>query len=409
MRVTLLEILRCPFCGSRLRVVENEALCRTRDVIESGVLGCDCCAFPVVGGIPVVIADDTTRSAMHALEAGRLEQALFTLLGLDEPRGHAFGTLMGRGDHATYKEAIDILSPDAEGTYFVYRFSDPTFVMAQTVLEGIGQNRGAVAGRALDLCGGSGHLSRVITGLGPTGGSALADVYFWKLWLATRFVAPSCDAVCCDANNPLPFARDTFSMVVLSDAFPYTWHKQLLADEMTRPTARDGVIVMPHLDSALGENVSAGMTLTPAAYRDLFARAEPRLFGDRALLEQAIVRGAVDLSQDVTPESLTGEPSLTLVASARADLFRKYDPVPLPPVAGKLIVNPLYRPERRHGRVTLTLSFPTADYEEEFAECKRYLAETITMPEHLSAETLGGEYESLRRRRIVIDAPLRYC
>ena len=41
MRVDTLEILRCPFCGTRLTIVENDALRRVDDRIESGVLGCE--------------------------------------------------------------------------------------------------------------------------------------------------------------------------------------------------------------------------------------------------------------------------------------------------------------------------------------------------------------------------------
>ena len=82
MHEHLLDLLRCPFCGTRLSLVENEALVRAGDRIESGVLGCECCAFPIVAGIPVLIADDLTRDAMHALEAGRRDEALFMLLGL---------------------------------------------------------------------------------------------------------------------------------------------------------------------------------------------------------------------------------------------------------------------------------------------------------------------------------------
>ena len=107
-----------------------------------------------------MIADDRTRDAMHLLEAGQGEAALFTLLGLDETRGEAFRELLTRlprqppppkatashaeasrvggsgeaakpGGHATYQEALAILCHDAEGTCFVYRFSDPTYVMAR--------------------------------------------------------------------------------------------------------------------------------------------------------------------------------------------------------------------------------------------------------------------------------------
>src|SRR3954447_2017153 len=86
MRVETLEILRCPFCGTRLAVVENDALRRVGDRIEAGVLGCECCAFPIVGGIPVLIAGDTVRGAMHLLEAGKGDAALHVLLGLEGGR-----------------------------------------------------------------------------------------------------------------------------------------------------------------------------------------------------------------------------------------------------------------------------------------------------------------------------------
>jgi uncharacterized protein YbaR (Trm112 family)/SAM-dependent methyltransferase len=408
MNINLLEILRCPFCGTRLAIVENEALDRRGDEINSGVLGCECCAFPVVDGIPVLIADDPTREAMHALEAGKREDALFTLLGLDEARGAAFRELRSRGDALTYADAIAVLSPDAEGTYFVYRFSDPTYVMAETVLEGIAQNPWALEGRVLDLCGGSGHLTRVLDGFQPAGGSVLADVFFFKLWLAKRFNAPACEAICCDANNPLPFARETFSTVVLSDAFPYIWHKRMLADEMMRLAGPRGIIVMPHLHSALGDNFSAGMTLTPAGYRDLFAPFEPRLFSDSVLFDAAVNAGAVDLSAPVAADSLAGEPSLTLVATPNAGVFRSYEPRAVPPVRGVLTVNPLYKVVQEGATRQLTLAYPTAEYEEEFGESRRYLEDRLSLPAELTPQTLGPDYESLRRRRILLDLPKKY-
>ena len=152
----------------------------------------------------------------------------------------------------TYREALGLLCNDAEGTYFLHRFTDPTFVTAEAVLRAIGQQRWPMQSRTLDLCGGSGHLTRVLTGLGPPGealvpSTVLADVYFWKLWLASRFTAPDSGPVCCDANHPLPFAPGTFSTVVLADAFPYIWHKRLLAEEMMRLADAHGVLVMPHL------------------------------------------------------------------------------------------------------------------------------------------------------------------
>ena len=49
--------------------------------------------------------------------------------------------------------------------------------------------------------------------------------------MAREYTAPGVQAVCCDANDPLPFARGLASMVMLSDAFPYIWKRRLLAEE----------------------------------------------------------------------------------------------------------------------------------------------------------------------------------
>ena len=300
MLASLLDILRCPFCGTEVSIVENDALAREGARIDAGVLGCECCAFPVVAGIPVMMADETTQRALHALEAGRGDEALFGLLGLsdDTARQERLRVLMTQ-EAATYRDALDLLCHDAAGTCFLYRFTDPTFVTAEALLRAIGRQQWPVQGRTLDLCGGSGHLTRVLSGLGPPGralvpGTVLADVYFWKLWLASRFTAPDSGPVCCDANHPLPFARGTFSTVVLADAFPYIWHKRLLAEEMMRLAGTDGVVVIPHLHSALGDNFSAGDTLTPAAYHALFEPIEPRLFSDERMFNDVIehrVRG----------------------------------------------------------------------------------------------------------------------
>ena len=122
-----------------------------------------------------------------------------------------------------------------------------------------------------------------------------------------------------------------------------------------------GTLVMPHLHSALGENVSAGMTLTPADYADLFAPLAPRLFSDRTLFDALVDDAVVDLSRHVSAEALGTEPSLTLVASRTPEVFRRHSVPPLTAVRGTLAVNPLYARARADGVTTLTLDFPTPD------------------------------------------------
>lgn len=409
----LLDLIRCPFCGGRFNLHESARISGDDGRIESGVIWCECCAFPIVAGIPVLRSDDTSRLAMQALEAGRGEDALFGLLGLDAARAEGFRALLRRGDSVTYRDAIGVLSPDPEGTYFVYRFSDPTFVMAEGLIEALAEQRSAFPGRVLDLCGGSGHLTRVLTRVNPGRTVVLADMFFWKLWLARTFTTPGAVAVCCDANQPLPFAAGTFPTVVLSDAFPYIWQKRLLAEEMMRQAGGTGTIVMPHLHSSLGWNYSAGMTLTPRSYAALFGRMEPRLFPDERLFDQVVSGSGVDLSMALSADEIGAANSFTLIASSQPDIFRRFPPRAPGPVAGQLVVNPLYRVSSVGASSVLRLTFPNAQYEEEFGESRRYLPDSLTLAGDLSgaAPTLPPalDVETLRRQRVLIDAPVRYC
>ena len=441
MLIQTLDLLRCPFCGMRLSVVENAALDRSRTRIQSGVLGCECCAFPVVAGIPILVADDATRNAMHVLEAGRRDDALHMLLGLHGARLDAFRGMTTGVDQPTYRDLLSSLCVDAEADYFLYRLSDPTCVLVEALLDALGRGAGprpggppaaanaqtagvagrsnppghaaSCTGRALDLCGGSGHLTRILLRQPFCTGAVLADVHFWKLWLAARILAPDCEPVCCDANSPLPFADDRFATVLLSDAFPYIWHKRLLAGEMQRVANGDGVIVMPHLHSAHGDNYSAGDTLSPTAYSNLFAPLRPRLFDDRILLDGVLKERVVDLANQMSPAGCGDTPSITLVATRDAELYRCHDVPDRLDATGLLAVNPLYRVEYADGVSRLTLAFPTPEYEDEFALAKRYLPETVSVDadirDAIAPAAVGPDYVELRRRRVLLDLPRHYC
>ncbi len=62
---------------------------------------------------------------------------------------------------------------------------------------------------------------------------------------------------------------------------------------------------------------------------------------------------------------------------------------------------------------SLTLTFPTPEYEAEFGECRRYLPDRITVGADLTGpilrEALGAGYKELRDRRVLIDVPVGYC
>jgi uncharacterized protein YbaR (Trm112 family)/SAM-dependent methyltransferase len=412
MLETLLEILRCPFCGCPLSPERGESLELRGEEIVNGIIFCQCSAYPIVAGIPVFTTERPAPKAREHLAAGEYEQALFTMLGLEaEERQAVFRRFVEKATNASFREGVEILCLDAEGAYFVYRFSDPTYLASQTLLRALGGDRRCFARRAIDICGGSGHLTRVLCQMAGGVETLLADAHFWKLWLAKRFIAPACQPVCCDANHPLPFARDAFSLAVCSDAFHYVWSKRLLADELARAVGQSGVIALPHLHNSLVENFSAGMPLPPEGWRNLFAELNPRVFKESDLFESALRRRPVGLSRDYSDEELRDEAALFLIATKLDGVYRVYERSDTPAVTGVLSVNPLYEVARKEGRVVMRLQFPSPDYEEEFGACKRYLPERVEINADALNDPLASSNSGLRRlieSRVLLDLPERY-
>lgn len=411
MRADTLDLLRCPYCGGRLELVTSAFHVCAGDDITDGILGCHCCVFPVVAGIPVMHLEPAAVGARGLIESGEPDRAMRRMLGLDdEARAEAFQTAAA-SPRATYRELVAALGPSFEGGYFLYRFSDPTYVVADAVVRSVGHIVLGRAGRAVDVCGGSGHLTRSLAPLSAAP-AVLADLYFAKLWLARRFVAPGCEPVCCDGNAPLPFAKRTFDLVVCSDAFHYIWTKRLLASEMMRIGRDDGAVVVTHAHNALQWNPSAGMPLPPAGYRDLFEERSPRLFAERELLAEIVSGGPLDLGRTHADAALDDDLALTVVASVRPEVFQQHALTRPAIAAGEFRLNPLYCEAAAGDRVRLRLRFPSQDYEEEYGAARLYLPEEVDVsPAALAAlpsDRLPDGLADLARRRVVLDVPRRF-
>jgi uncharacterized protein YbaR (Trm112 family) len=163
MNIELLEILRCPFCGGRLELVSSMFHRSISDQIHDGILACDCCIFPVVDGIPVLHLQPPAVQAREHVEAGRPALALRAMVGLESDVEAERFEAAASSTSSTYREIVDALGPNFEGGYFLYRFSDPTYIVANAVVRAVA---GTVLGgtrRAIDICGGSGHLTRWIS------------------------------------------------------------------------------------------------------------------------------------------------------------------------------------------------------------------------------------------------------
>ena len=414
MNVATLEILRCPYCGGRLDMLTSLFLQRDGDEIQDGILGCQCCIFAIVDGIPILHLDGRSTTARAHVEAGRPDLARRAMFNLDdEAQAERFDEVASL-DVGTYRDVVHTLGPNFEGGYFLYRFSDPTYIVADAVVRSVGGTVLKHGGRAIDLCGGSGHLTRSLLDLSSPA-PVLADLYFSKIWLARRFTAPGCEGVCCDGNAPFPFARGAFQYAMCTDAFMYIWTKRQFVCEMTRlidDSGDDRAIVIGHTHNERTWSPSHGQPLTGDGYRNLFEGIEPRLFGEAGLFANVVKGGPLDLSRRDPPDVIDADPALTIIASRNPDVFKPHRLDGSGTARGAYRVNPLYAAEQMGDRTALRLRFPNEDYEQEYGACRQYLPDEVIVSSaalaRLAEGHLAPELADLARRRVVLDLPKRY-
>lgn len=417
MRIETLELLRCPYCGGRLTLVESLFHRSTTEEIQDGILGCHCCVFPVIDGIPVLHLLPGASQAREQVQAGRPELARRTMFGLDgEAHAERFDAIAS-SDAATYRDTVEALGPNFEGGYFLYRFSDPTYIVASAVARSVAAAVLRPGQRAIDICGGSGHITRSLLDLSAAP-PVLADLYFAKVWLARRFTAPGCEPVCCDGNAPMPFARGAFGFAMCTDAFMYIWTKRQFVGELERLIDRGGVdaeagaVLIGHTHNERTWSPSHGQPLPPEGYAALFETLAPRIFGEFGLFEDVVRGGPLDLSRRDDAETLDRNPALTVIASRNPRVFTPHALAHAAAAAGELRINPLYSVQPDGERLRLRLGFPSEDYEQEYGACRQYLPEEVTLEPSalasLQAGTVGGELTELVRRKVIVDLPKRY-
>ena len=404
MRRELLDVLRCPFCGGPCEVY-GHAHRTLPEVVVHGVLGCACCAYPIVDGVPIMKTSDDLSDAIRAIERGAIDDARALVTDLPE-RDRA--TL--RAPFASFADAVTSLLPDGEGDYYVRRFGDPTFIVADGIARAVARVVGpSSAGRRfVDVCSGCGHLARTLDTLRSHDAPPVMalDASFWRLQVMRRFIAPDADAICMDANLALPLASHSASLAICNDAFSYVWSKRALSADMQRLVHPQGAVVLTHVHSMYGENATAGNTLAPSAYLALLDRPA-RLFDDARLRDERVRAQVVDLETPLTVD--VGPDVVSIVASNDPRVFAEHV-LPDPLVHGVLRVNPLYLVTADDDRLQLELSFPSAHYAEEFRAARAYLPTTLTIPRRWLERAHWNDVDvlALRRSSILLDVPESY-
>jgi SAM-dependent methyltransferase len=234
--------------------------------------------WPVVEGIPWLRAgrDVVRERAVAALDAGDAETAALVLLAdaddwWDAPPPPDM-QLRAALRATTFRDAVELLGLGRVGTYFLHRWTDPSWLAALALTAAH-----PPAGRpAVDLACGAGHLLRHLALHGHRDLIGV-DVVFAKLWLARRFVLPPgapVALVCADLTAPWPLSEPARPRhVACHDALYFLDDKAAFVAVARRHAGDGGAVLLGHCHNATHPAGRFGRPLDPDGWRALLPRA----------------------------------------------------------------------------------------------------------------------------------------
>jgi len=441
MKLSLLDLLRCPFCAGKLRMSDTSP---RAGEIEYNVLSCHCSSYPVVAGIPFLKRENPANKVIALIRAQRHHEALLTLIQPVSPalaparvkslpvigKVRKLRHLAHRMALATWRKRATELLNNAEDSstarqffelywgkksenfnYHAFRFGQPRHLVALSFATLIRDVNKPI----LDLACGCGHITRALTHQAVGQTVVGVDDLFFGLYIAKHLIAPGAEFVCCSAEHSLPSANGAFAVAFCSDAFHYITNKAACIRELKRLIAKDGTIFLVWVHNALFRRPYDGQPLPPEGYDALLDGFPHRLVDDRIVLKRYLEKQGSALAKCTDVASVAQAPLLSLVASHRTEVFQDYGPfAQWPHGQGRLALNPLYTvtPDNGHDSFRLNRSYPSAFFKEEHAESAEYLPEHLETSAALFDDLEHGritpEIESLIDRAVVLDIPERF-
>ncbi len=401
---------------------------------------CYCSSFPVVAGIPIIQKGKNIDNIVSLIKAGQNLEALLTLMPLRDfsipPIFRIFALLPGRVyswfnkmlyekaskewhkkssllliDQKTKTTACDLLKFYMHNKehyyYFAFRFGQPRHLVAlsfATLIQRPGKP-------VLDLSCGCGHITRNLVYRAKDSQVIGIDRFFLGLYIAKKWIAPEAEYVCCPSDTALPFPDGLFSAIMCSDAFHYFINKAAAVNELKRLIQNEGHILLAWVRNA--RESSDGSPLPPEGYQNLVADMPHRLVSDREILSRYLKGQGPPLAQATDIKYFHREPTLSIVASYKPEIFRNYGAFDeWPHAKGWLRLNPLYIQEEGDASHIFIRRFPSRSYEEEHSESKNYLPERIEIYPKLLNDLENGEFtsdmENLIKQCVLLDIPDMY-
>ena len=360
--------LTCPVDASPLdlTVLERDAQGRPK----TGLLLGQRRLYPLILGIPRLIADDTRGPLVAMLQRGefdaaadlalswpdknllnRVQRKLSKLLLRVGPRlkmTQKIAALLstGRSLRETGGTVEDMLHNLESGIFvdwLLHRFSARTFKPLMTLSSLLRPND-----LVLDVGGGFGHGAWVLSNHVPTEQIVMVDSVFAHLHVARTRMVPGAQCVAADVSHGLPFDGVDFDSVVMSDTFHFVPDQQKLAGDVMRLLSQQGRLILSQIHNGLIPDEFTGLPRSPQGYLDLFPDLHCAIMRNADLLKIYAEGTALEIPQTTDHSSVEQVAELSLIADRDGSVLTKHAP-PLVDTRNLHLASVLVRTE--HGQV----------------------------------------------------------
>jgi ubiquinone/menaquinone biosynthesis C-methylase UbiE/uncharacterized protein YbaR (Trm112 family) len=381
--------------------------------------------FPAFGAFDRSAGPSTSRVIARRLDQAlgrryrdmrRLARRAVARVALPRARARLNDHLTRQAERLSAVDVMDLYYQRYSGAetsnYFVYRFGQPRHLSALGLAALLNNSDGPL----LDLACGVGHLTHFFAASRPGRTVLGADRDFFRLLVASRYVAPTASYVCTPADQALPFADGVLDGVFCSDAFHLFLHRAMSVREIRRILSPEGVLAVARFGNAAVEP-REGYELKVDGYKRLFAGFEHVVIvGEETVLAQYLDKRAPDLTGTESTEELASQKWLSAVASRSRRAFVPGTPFStFPHAVGRLQLNPIYAVEGTSpsGDLDLRFVFPSDWYRFENQTYLRYAPERCRVSgdvaRALAARQPHPELDDLIRQCVVIGMPDRYA
>ncbi|MEP6064841.1 MAG: class I SAM-dependent methyltransferase [Paracoccaceae bacterium] len=338
--------LTCPVDASplELTVLERDAQGRP----ETGLLLGKTRLYPMILGIPRLIADDTRGPLVAMLQRGdfdaaadlalswpdknlsnRVQRKLSKLLLRVAPRlkmAHmiAAGLSTGRSLRASGGTVEDMLHNLESGIFvdwLLHRFSARTFKPLMTLSSLLRPND-----LVLDVGGGFGHGAWVLSNHVPPEQIVMVDSVFAHLHVARTRMVQGAHCVAADVSHGLPFDGVAFDSVVMSDTFHFVPDQHQLAGEVMRLLSPQGRLILSQIHNGLIPDEFTGSPRSPQGYLDLFPDLQCAIMPNSDLLRMYAEELPLNIAKETDLKSLEHVSELSLIADRDGSVLTNHAP-----------------------------------------------------------------------------------